>query len=224
MRRYQAAPKKQAGFTLVEIAIVLVIIGLLLGGVLKGQELINSAKVKNLGNDFRGIAAAIYAYQDRFRALPGDDRAADVHLNGTLAAAANRGNGRINGDFDSTNPADESYLVWHHLRLASLITGNPVFTGAAANDYIPRNAEGGTIGVTGDPVLTAPTTAYPGNFFACSRGIQGRYARQLDTAMDDGNTTTGSIRTIADNVASQADATAVGPAQDANLYTVCMSF
>ena len=39
---------KQSGFTLVEIAIVLVIIGLLLGGVLKGQELINSAKVKNL--------------------------------------------------------------------------------------------------------------------------------------------------------------------------------
>ena len=42
--------RKQSGFTLVEIAIVLVIIGLLLGGVLKGQELINSAKVKNLLN------------------------------------------------------------------------------------------------------------------------------------------------------------------------------
>ena len=40
--------RNQSGFTLIEIAIVLVIIGLLLGGVLKGQELINSAKVKNL--------------------------------------------------------------------------------------------------------------------------------------------------------------------------------
>ncbi|MEP7070452.1 MAG: prepilin-type N-terminal cleavage/methylation domain-containing protein, partial [Usitatibacter sp.] len=56
---------QQSGFTLVEIAIVLVIIGLLLGGILKGQELINSAKVKNLANDFRVIPTYIYAYQDK---------------------------------------------------------------------------------------------------------------------------------------------------------------
>jgi prepilin-type N-terminal cleavage/methylation domain-containing protein len=55
---------KQSGFTLVEIAIVLVIIGLLLGGVLKGQELINSAKVKNFAGDIRNISTFIYAYQD----------------------------------------------------------------------------------------------------------------------------------------------------------------
>jgi prepilin-type N-terminal cleavage/methylation domain-containing protein len=55
---------RQAGFTLVEIAIVLVIIGLLLGGVLKGQELINSAKVKNFATDFRNIPLFIYGYQD----------------------------------------------------------------------------------------------------------------------------------------------------------------
>ena len=67
---------QQSGFTLVEIAIVLVIIGLLLGGILKGQELINSAKVKNLANDFRVIPTYIYAYQDKFKALPGDDSAA----------------------------------------------------------------------------------------------------------------------------------------------------
>ncbi len=64
---------KQSGFTLVEIAIVLVIIGLLLGGVLKGQELINSAKVKNMINDYRATSTFVFAYQDRFRALPGDD-------------------------------------------------------------------------------------------------------------------------------------------------------
>ena len=74
---------QQKGFTLVEIAIVLVIIGLLLGGVLKGQELINSAKVKNLANDFRSIPTFVFAYQDKFRALPGDDRAAN--LRATLA-------------------------------------------------------------------------------------------------------------------------------------------
>ena len=65
--------RNQSGFTLIEIAIVLVIIGLLLGGVLKGQELINSAKVKNLATDFKNIPVFIYGYQDKFRALPGDD-------------------------------------------------------------------------------------------------------------------------------------------------------
>ena len=77
---------QHSGFTLVEIAIVLVIIGLLLGGILKGQELINSAKVKNLANDFRTIPTYIYAYQDKFKSLPGDDKQADTHLTGAAAA------------------------------------------------------------------------------------------------------------------------------------------
>ncbi len=51
-----------SGFTLIEIAIVLVIIGLLLAAVLQGQEMINSAKVKNLATDFRQIPVYIYSY------------------------------------------------------------------------------------------------------------------------------------------------------------------
>ena len=74
MPRNLAGRRKQAGFTLVEIAIVLVIIGLLLGGVLKGQELINSAKVKNFATDFRNIPLFIYGYQDKYKSLPGDDK------------------------------------------------------------------------------------------------------------------------------------------------------
>jgi prepilin-type N-terminal cleavage/methylation domain-containing protein len=66
----------QQGFTLVEIAIVLVIIGLLLGGILKGQEMITQAKIKNVVSDFSGISAAYYGYQDRYRAIPGDDQQA----------------------------------------------------------------------------------------------------------------------------------------------------
>lgn len=214
--------KQQSGFTLVEIAIVLVIIGLLLGGVLKGQELVNNAKVKNLGNDFRGISSFVYAYQDRFRALPGDDRAATTHLNGgTNAAAANLGNARINGAWNSVTASDESFLFWQHVRLAGLATGT---TNTAAADYIPRNAEGGVIGVTSDPVLTAPATPYPASFYVCSQGIQGRFARQIDTTLDDGNTQTGTIRVITDNAANMADAINVTAANDAVLYTVCMSF
>ena len=64
--------KKQSGFTLVEIAIVLVIIGLLLGGILKGQELINSARVRNLADQNSGIQAAYFGFIDRYRQVPGD--------------------------------------------------------------------------------------------------------------------------------------------------------
>ena len=70
--------KSQQGFTLVEIAIVLVIVGLLLGAVLKGQELIFNTKIKSTYNMSRETAAAVYAYQDRYRINPGDDN--DVNL------------------------------------------------------------------------------------------------------------------------------------------------
>src|SRR5438132_6984174 len=63
---------RQTGFTLIEIAIVLVIIGLLLGGVLKGQELITGARVRNLISQQDGVKAAYFGFLDRFRALPGD--------------------------------------------------------------------------------------------------------------------------------------------------------
>ena len=62
--------RKQSGFTLVEIAIVLDVIGLLLGGILKGQQLINSARVRNMADQNSGVQAAYYGFIDRFRNLP----------------------------------------------------------------------------------------------------------------------------------------------------------
>src|ERR1041385_5964966 len=90
------------GFTLVEIAIVLVIVGLLLGGILKGQEMITQAKIKNVISDFSGISAAYHGYVDRYKKIPGDDPCAGgVVLAGTCGptvggwtgASARKGNG-----------------------------------------------------------------------------------------------------------------------------------
>jgi prepilin-type N-terminal cleavage/methylation domain-containing protein len=78
MRRYSN------GFTLIEITIVLVIVGLLLGGILKGQELITGARVRNLISQRDAITAAFFGFQDRFRALPGDYEKADVSIKETL--------------------------------------------------------------------------------------------------------------------------------------------
>src|SRR5512139_2700512 len=104
-----AKHRAQAGFTLVEIAIVLVIIGLLLGGILKGQEMITQAKIKNIVNDLNGMSAAIYSYQDRYRALPGDELNAST--TGRWGAAAFGGDG--NGIFCTGTCASPTSLKYN---------------------------------------------------------------------------------------------------------------
>ena len=210
---------QQSGFTLVEIAIVLVIIGLLLGGILKGQELINSAKAKSLANDFRAIPVYIYGYQDKFRALPGDDAAADTHVAGTLATSGGtKGNGRIEGAWDSTTNTEESVLFWQHVRLAGFATGD-----TTAGGSLPTNADGGRLGVTS----TKPTSdaTFNGTYYLCSKGIRGKFAKMIDTQLDDGKTNSGSVRSFVSAIPANAsvDSTATPGFDDAS-YDVCMAF
>src|SRR5689334_1845500 len=83
--------QRQSGFTLVEIAIVLVIMGLLVGGIMKGQELIVGARVKRLANDFRLVPTYLCGYQDKFKALPGDDADVTTHVSGATLATTPAG-------------------------------------------------------------------------------------------------------------------------------------
>jgi prepilin-type N-terminal cleavage/methylation domain-containing protein len=215
---------QQSGFTLVEIAIVLVIIGLLLGGIQKGQELINSAKVKNLANDFRVIPTYIYAYQDKFKALPGDDSTVTTHVTGSTAAttpAASQGNGVINGNWNSATNTDESRLFWQHVRLANLAAGP---TDPTDPSYTPKNAVGGTLGLSSATPAQLQITGMTGTYQVCSAGILGKFAKQLDIQMDDGNTQTGSLRVVADGSALGTAAPAMTTIDDATSYTVCMTF
>jgi prepilin-type N-terminal cleavage/methylation domain-containing protein len=222
--------KKQAGFTLIELAIVLVIIGLLLGGVLKGQELINSAKVKNMATDFKNIQVYIYGYQDKFKALPGDDAAVAKHIAGaTKATVGTQGNAVIEGKWDTPANGDESCVFWQHVRMAGLAPGVTVVDCATANTYQPRNADGGVIGVqsvSGFTTITknaAGTTApMNGAYVICSKGVLGKFAKQLDTTLDDGDADTGSMR-IADPAAAGQSITSAAVA-DATTYDVCLAF
>lgn len=212
--------KTQSGFTLIELAIVLVIIGLLLGGVLKGQELINSAKVKNMVADFQNTQIYLYGYQGKFKALPGDDAVVANHVtNGTLATtpANTQGNFNIGGAWNSTTKTDESYLFWQHVRLAGLAPG-PV--DVDSQTYIPRNADGGAVGIQSGAVITGMA----GSFSICSGNILGRLAKQIDVTMDDGDTATGSVRAASAGAAAPANAVASADVNDANLYDVCMMF
>ena len=211
--------KKQAGFTLIELAIVLVIIGLLLGGVLKGQELINSAKVKNMASDFKNTQVYIYGYQDKYKALPGDDIHADTHTGGTVATTGGTvGNGVIQGAWNSSTQTDESYLFWQHVRLANLAPGPTLVTDA---NYQPRNADGGLIGVQSVSGFTT-ITGMTGAFVICSDGILGKFAKQLDTTLDDGETSTGSLRAVVSGTPGAGVLTSA--IVESTNYTVCLSF
>lgn len=211
--------KQQKGFTLVEMAIVLVIIGLLLGGVLKGQELIESSKIKNAANDINGTIAAYNGYVDRFRAVPGDDIGAVAGRGAAWASAvAGNGNGQIDGAdaFVNTETAGtaENGSIWRHLRAAGFISGNPL----EKTVTLPTNAFSGRIGVLSAAAYGIPAGAPK----VCMDRVPGKAARALDIAMDDGNPTTGIFKgAAAFNAALAADAKA--QYSDDVQYVICRS-
>ncbi len=204
---------KQKGFTLVEIAIVLVIIGLLLGGILKGQELISSARVRNLADQNSGIQAAYYGFIDRYRQVPGDFLAANAsQAMGTTiflpATTATAGNGRVD------NTLEEGTAVWEQLAKSNFLGGG--FTPNASATVV-ANAAAFTTGLLG------PLNAFNGNLILSRNdGYSGTnadrlnlhmgtnvpvsIARELDVKVDDGLPHTGVLRlTIADGTATDFD-------------------
>ncbi|MFO1435511.1 MAG: prepilin-type N-terminal cleavage/methylation domain-containing protein [Gammaproteobacteria bacterium] len=196
--------KHQSGFTLVEIAIVLVIIGLLLGGILKGQELITSARVRNLADQNSGVQAAYYGFIDRYRQVPGDMSTANAtaaiganNIPATRGAdTGNTGNGRLDvGDWN------EAANVWVDLSAAGFINGR--YNGGANTEatyavalIAPVNAFNGSIALTrgAQYQVTAPEVASPRQLFFTGRQIPVNVMRELDVKIDDGQPTRGVLR------------------------------
>jgi type II secretory pathway pseudopilin PulG len=186
-------PRKQRGITLVEIAIVLVIIGLLLGGLLKGQELIAQARIKSVSNDFNSVTVAYLSYRDRYRAHPGDDAAATRWALGPAATSATAGNGALEGLWNDAAAAvePETRLFWWHLRAAGLFVGPTAPAAQAASQ--PVNVFGGLIGAASGTGV--PTLGLRG-VLVCSSGIPDKVASGVDAQLDDQRAGTGSLRAI----------------------------
>jgi len=217
------------GFTLVEIAIVLVIIGLLLGGILKGQEIITQAKIKNVIADMSGVSAAMYGYQDRYRALPGDDKNATPRWTG---ASVGDGDGIIVGKW--TEATQESTYVWDHLRRAGFLTGgsgadNPfnAVSGRMGVQTSDGTAPGGAsfkAGVLSDGAVAPATPTVFTSLLLCSANLPDKIALSVDAQMDDGDGKKGNVRAMTQdtpNPATVATSASAYAEDGVSTYLVC---
>ncbi|MBT6276112.1 MAG: prepilin-type N-terminal cleavage/methylation domain-containing protein, partial [Chromatiales bacterium] len=190
---------RQSGFTLVEIAIVLVIIGLLLGGIIQGQQLINSARVKNLAETNSGVQAAYFGFIDRYRQVPGDMPVAiATNAIGVTITGGGNGDGRLTNDPGGA-AYDEQNAAWEHLSKSGFIQGSYAGTSATtpnfSNNLSPVNAFNNpmVLGLTPD-YFDTQTTPPARLHLIIGRGIPVGILRELDVKVDDGNPISGVLR------------------------------
>lgn len=206
--------QKQAGFTLVELAIVMIIIGLLIGGVLKGQELITNAQVAATVSQVKGVDAGVSTFRDSYKAIPGDMSTAESRLAncGTNNCLNGDGNGRLDGTPNAATQSGERLYFWAHLNAADLIAGVQNDPTVAWGQALPSAPIGGgmTVGYLQSGTLinqTGANNARGGMYLvlraapdASAAGTNGdvttSQAARIDRKMDDGQPNSGTVMAI----------------------------
>ncbi len=215
------------GFSLIELSIVLVILGLLTGGVLTGQNLIRAAELRSVSTQHQGYQTAAYSFRDRYFSLPGDlSNATDFWGASTVA------NGDADGQLEAATTdggAGEMYGFWEQLALAGMIEGT--YSGASGDggaglqdSVVGVNVPAGKIGTSGWSVMYLGTISSSSSFFdgsyanafifgtkvtasvTSAAAIRPEEAWNLDIKVDDGSPELGKVRAV--KTLSAADATA----------------
>lgn len=204
--------KKQSikAFTLVELAVVMVVIALIIVGIMQAREMIESSKHNRIIKEVNEIKAAMNNFRLKYNSLPGDLDNAE-----TIWGSSNATNGDGDGDIDKTvTGMGESLYVWQHLNLANVYPGN--FSGAlssgelAVGTNVPGSKYSKAAGYTFYDRASATTYSvytklgnvleFGGcdnnqtNFIYCSGPIlKAESAESIDSKMDDGNADSGFV-------------------------------
>jgi len=190
VQRSEICPARSKGFTILEIAIVLVVLGLIVGGIVMGQELVASAKARSLINQQQELRVAFYNFQDRYQFPPGD------YNNAIAAIGATRngdGDGRIKG---SREGGTENILAWEHLSRAGLIENRFTYSEVPPYDHaIVRGPFGSFLDVAfdnwhGDPA----TTDRKIHNIKTGSGIPAAILGEVDIKIDDGKALSGTFQ------------------------------
>lgn len=241
MNTSQLTCKGDKGFTLVELAIVMIIIGLLIGGVLKGQELITNAQVTSTASQVKGFDAAITTFRDAQNALPGDLATPNVRLPNCAGVPCSRvgnANGIINGaglPGVANTTDDEAGAAWAQMNAANLISG--VQQDAALQGFgtlTPSASIGGGyfLNYSANGAANARTgPLFPVGHYLTLAGVANANlsgnngllttakAARIDRKLDDGIPNSGNVRGAGTNCASVA--TVAGVWNEANETARC---
>lgn len=213
----------QSAFSLVELSIVLVILGLLVGGILTGQNLIRAAELRSVTTQIDAYRSAIYSFRNKYMELPGDmtnaatfwTQAPDCSAQTASGKATCNGNGDGRITWSGANPERaEMFTVWQHLSNAGLING--FYDGVrgpgtySASSVSGQNTPASKISnacvnfIYSSSALTVSFSGGDHNMFTLGTVSNGDYcyggvltpeeAWNIDTKTDDGKPGTGAVK------------------------------